>query len=368
MARTTTLQKIMLFSMGVLVGLLLVEAGLRLAGFILLSLQESGNRLSNDEIRILALGESTTANLFDGESSWPDELETILNNNSDRRFNVINKGLAGAKTAFIVSELDRNLDRYKPDIVITMMGINDIQGDSFRYSFMEDEKRFYEHLKVYDLIRWSFERPACGKDMSPDPYISGFWALLKDNRYEEALQAIQDKISKDKNNGELYIALAYAYNLLGNRAEAEQALEKAIEAGGPDTAYDNLGNLYRLEGFSENETLLMLQQKGFRYVETPLSAEKLVHYHYNLLSRKLQDRGITHIAMQYPVLSVDSLKNMLAGDVLYVSNENFIEAIENESYEAYFWDKFGDKFGHCTLKGNRLIAENAAEVVLEAIN
>ena len=49
-----------------------------------------------------------------------------------------------------------------------------------------------------------------------------------------------------------------------------------------------------------------------------------------------------------------------------VHNEKiFKEAVQEGSYSEYFFDNFGGVFGHCTPKGNRLLAQNIANVILE---
>ena len=71
--------------------------------------------------------------------------------------------------------------------------------------------------------------------------------------------------------------------------------------------------------------------------------------------------------MQYPTMDVEEIKQMFNGDedIIFVSNEeNFKEALEKGKYEDYFVDNFGGTFGHATSKGNRLIAENVANVIL----
>jgi len=52
--------------------------------------------------------------------------------------------------------------------------------------------------------------------------------------------------------------------------------------------------------------------------------------------------------------------------VIFIDNEkNFKEAMDGSRYKEYFWDRFARDLGHCTAKGNRLIAENAANVLME---
>ena len=64
-------------------------------------------------------------------------------------------------------------------------------------------------------------------------------------------------------------------------------------------------------------------------------------------------------------------KNIFEGneDIIFVSNEeNFKETLKTAEYEEYFIDRFAGNFGHCTPKGNRLIAENLTNVILEELN
>jgi hypothetical protein len=52
--------------------------------------------------------------------------------------------------------------------------------------------------------------------------------------------------------------------------------------------------------------------------------------------------------------------------VIFVDNERvFKEALKKGEYRDYFSDTFAGDFGHCTEKGNRLLAENIANVILK---
>ena len=74
--------------------------------------------------------------------------------------------------------------------------------------------------------------------------------------------------------------------------------------------------------------------------------------------------------MQYPMCSVEPLKKIFAGQegIIFVDNEKvFKDALREGGYRAYFIDMFAGDFGHCTEKGNRLLAENIAKVILKNI-
>lgn len=55
-------------------------------------------------------------------------------------------------------------------------------------------------------------------------------------------------------------------------------------------------------------------------------------------------------------------------DIIFVDNEKiFKQAVKKSSYDEYFTDNFAVDFGHCTPKGNRLLAENIANVILREV-
>ncbi|MEI6632154.1 MAG: hypothetical protein WCL25_06045, partial [bacterium] len=91
---------------------------------------------------------------------------------------------------------------------------------------------------------------------------------------------------------------------------------------------------------------------------------------YHKLKQILDKRGIKLICVQYPVRSIQPLKKIFKDDenIIFVDNEKiFKDAIRKEGYNAYFVDKFGGDFGHCTQKGNRLLAGNIADAILKEI-
>lgn len=138
------LHKISLVIFGVLLAVIIGEAGLRISGFAILFLQECRNKDSlskHGEYRILCLGESTT------QGQYPVYLEEILNQaTTGIKFSVIDEGISAVKTEDIVAKIEYNLDKYKPDLVVTMMGINDIGPHLPRESILlRKPKHFYSH-------------------------------------------------------------------------------------------------------------------------------------------------------------------------------------------------------------------------------
>jgi len=54
--------------------------------------------------------------------------------------------------------------------------------------------------------------------------------------------------------------------------------------------------------------------------------------------------------------------------LFFVDNEQvFKEAVKKAGYKEYFKDMFAGDFGHCTQKGNELLAQNIADVILKDV-
>src|SRR3989338_5320886 len=127
MPTTKFRQKILLVLSGILISLVLLEAFFRLGGFLFLHLKEQRNQQGlsqQNTFRILCIGESTTA--LGGEQSYPSYLEKILNEKSrGPNFQVINAGTPGVGSFDILSALPGYLKEYRPNLVVSMIGINE---------------------------------------------------------------------------------------------------------------------------------------------------------------------------------------------------------------------------------------------------
>jgi len=144
--KTLLWQKIILSSLGLFLVALTLEIGLRASGFIMLSIQEYKNLQSIKEkgsCRIMCLGESTTQN------QYPPHLEEILNKRDiGIKFSVIDKGMASIDTGVVLAQLEANLDKYQPDIVVTMIGCND-RRTMYYQDIPESDAWLFRHCRVY---------------------------------------------------------------------------------------------------------------------------------------------------------------------------------------------------------------------------
>ncbi|MBF0385012.1 MAG: hypothetical protein HQL27_03985, partial [Candidatus Omnitrophica bacterium] len=76
------------------------------------------------------------------------------------------------------------------------------------------------------------------------------------------------------------------------------------------------------------------------------------------------------ICVQYPMRELKPLKEMLREKEVwgFVDNQaSFMEKVKKEGFSAYFTDKFGGNFGHCTPEGYRILAENVGKVILDKL-
>jgi tetratricopeptide (TPR) repeat protein len=451
--RTSPGQKVFLAATGIVLSLVIVELMLRLGGFLFLFLQERRNIASikaRGEYRIMCLGESTTA--LGGRDSYPSQLEEILNRRSAGiKFSVINKGVPASNSTAIALQAEENINTYKPDMVIAMMGIND--GD-MRHMSYRDSSSPLQQLKVYNFFRLlAMHRTAKTRARADKPhvkisedskrgtgeevrYITLGWQYKQRGEFDEAIKSFKKAIEINSWNEEAFLGLGYSclevrdypemekafekvieinprngkarvflghmfYCCLGKVSEGEALLKKAIEIEpGNEEAYFELGWFYCQQNmpipaygcFRKIIELNPRSEKAYGALAT-LCAEigkqpeaegyynkikELERGYYNpvttdnyrKLKKLLDKKAVKLVCVQYPIRSIGTLKEIFYGDagVLFVDNESiFKEALKRESYKEYFSDMFAGDFGHCTRKGNGLLAENIAEVIAKEV-
>ena len=161
----------------------------------------------------------------------------------------------------------------------------------------------------------------------------------------------------------MYAELGHALLTDQKYAEAEVVLKKALELNpqNPEGIAQNLLVSYEKQGktaqaeqlkkntLSQKERFTLQLRENYRQVKTMVS-----------------QAGLKLVAVQYPLRPSADLKQMLEADpaVLFVDNQQiFQDAVSREGYVEYFTDRFAGDFGHCTAKGNQLLANNIAQVI-----
>ena len=109
------------------------------------------------EVRILTVGESTTAGVpGPADQAYPRQLQEILAARSPESgpFRVFNMGAPAVTSDFVAARLPEYLERFRPHIVISMLGVND--GPAVDPAFQTDDS--WRLVKLLRLV-WSQLRP-----------------------------------------------------------------------------------------------------------------------------------------------------------------------------------------------------------------
>ena len=288
-------RKTLIVLSGLILSLVLLEAGLRLGGFIFSSIQGYENLRSTKQkgaYRILCLGESTT------EGQYPHLLEQVLNqHHMGTRFSVIDKGKSATDSFFILSRVESYLAEYHPDIVVAMMGIND-SGVRYYEDIPESGTWLFKHCRVYRFGRtlymhllnklrkkdiYGSNRTDRGRTAKPEDARTVKETAFSDempsnkvrrsdlkgregspglrnpslnrSRFFEAEESLKKAIELNPKNDDAYAGLGRFYLEHGNSPQAGDLFSKAIELNPKNNdARVGLGRLYLEQGkFSQAE-------------------------------------------------------------------------------------------------------------------
>ena len=259
MEKTTLIQKIILIGFGIILFVLLFEFGLYSSGQVLLSIQHLKNELTinniknlNDTYIILALGESTTAELYNNQSSWPRELETILNlRNTNYSYVVLQEAVPSTNTREILNRLNNNLNKYKPNMVITMMGIND---ENIILPYKNSKNKIihaFKSLRTYELITLSIHNivEEFKKPLTEDAYLELAKESFEKEEYIKAEKNFKNIINQNPKNFQAYIGLGRVFLNNNEYNKAEKLLLYTIKQNSKNNevylAYIILGKVYR---------------------------------------------------------------------------------------------------------------------------
>ena len=328
-------KRVVLVFFGLIVAVLIIEGVLRFLGWGFLYLQERRNTqpiLSKDvqinqtgdiqtnwagkkEFVVICLGESTT--MLGAENSWPRQLQLILNSVQDQRtFRVINKGLAGRDTTWMLENLPNWLDTYSPDFVLAMAGIND---------------RSMAHCDIGSAEQCDQRGGIVGIN----------------NRFDELL-------GREKSSSQFW------WTTLLSHSRTYGLLEWI--AGGIKARFTEETDVVGEGGNSENLAIYGLVNPNVTHL-LPMTIRNL-----NAMVNLSTDRGITFGFVQYALRQTDILRNAIERqqNVIYISNhEIFRDLLTQHNYEDLFIDDFAGDFGHTTEFGYRIIADNVARELLK---
>jgi len=247
-------KRIIAIFLGIIFSIILLELVLRLGGLAYSFLQEYRNRISayqKGTFRILCLGESTTAG--GGKQSYPRQLEKILNQrNIGIKFSVINEGIPGIDTSYILNHLEENLNKYHPDMVITMMGSND-RYIKYYENIPEANTTLFRNFKTYKFLRilWmnvinKLKKPAVYSAAQLILGLKSCYAQQSNPQQDE--ESLKRSVERNPDSDEAYLKLGLFYREQAQYPQMAEALQKAIQLNPKsDMAYAQLGWHYLKE-------------------------------------------------------------------------------------------------------------------------
>lgn len=249
--------KYLLLFLSILSSFVLLELLIRIAGVVVSRQKEYAVQKEKNSYVIMTLGESTTAS--DTPYSWPEQMQEILTvNYPDRSVRVVNKAVSGTNTTRILGNIEAQIRQIKPDLIITMMGINDERESQFRNTlYIPNIKnnelrigRLYRLIGKYwsSAVRRIFDLHIFANS---DDLLAKSEEFQRYGDFEEAEIYLKQYIQITSGDALGYMQLGLLYREMERNKEAEHMLRKALSvAGNKEGVYYELGNYYRDNGNS----------------------------------------------------------------------------------------------------------------------
>jgi len=122
-------KRLALITFGLLLALVLLEVALQAAALVAQARVRAGQpgAAGAGDVRVLCVGDSNTYGLYlDRSESYPAQLEAIWNAGHEaRKLEVMNLGMPGTNSSWLVRESERMLETFEPDLLVVMVGAND---------------------------------------------------------------------------------------------------------------------------------------------------------------------------------------------------------------------------------------------------
>lgn len=247
-----TVRKLAPVYLGVLSALITLELLLRVWSVVVVSKYTSMTSASPDDFVVLTLGESTTAGVT--EDVWPVQLGRLLEKKYPAiPIRIVNKAVPGTNTSILVGNLERQIKEIHPDIIVSMMGINDAQRNSTESPvFVPNTTQDKFISQRFFRTGWRLIRLAAGRffdltiNQNADKLNKKAEQYRISGEFELSEKYFLRCISLEPDNPNHYVMLAITYLDMRRLNEAERMLLKAKDvAPTAEGVYTELGNYYR---------------------------------------------------------------------------------------------------------------------------
>ena len=151
--------KLFAILLGGFAAMFLAEVGLRVAGYVAYS--TSGRGVFSDSkpgLRILCHGDSNVFGVFEpAEESYPNQLNSMLDERTTNGpHTVVNLGIPGFGVRQLLSVIEKDLERYDPDVVLVTVGVNDAWRWKPNAGAEYVEAPFWESFRLVKAVRLYF--------------------------------------------------------------------------------------------------------------------------------------------------------------------------------------------------------------------
>lgn len=407
---TTKKQKLLLIIFGLAIAVFLLEISLRSAAFIYQAYRISNKKNVTGQdintIKILCLGDSFTfGSGAERGLDYPAQLEKLLNDSyQHKKFIVYNAGIPGQNSSQVLKRLVRDINIYRPDIILLLVGSNDrsVLEDSDYYKFQKPvtskiadfllrTDTALSKLRSYKLMRIAVlnlerkikpkagasnilagENNAKNKEF-PKEEQNGEWSYLglaeqlyNKNKFEAAEKIIKEKPGgldpRDKKEC-LFLGNIYCEQERYDLAFAviEDHVKNSLDD--PSVLF-TLGRIYYMRGKNDSES----REEDFRQADR-LFKESLSYIDSNDLS--FRGEVYSYLAKLYFDKQENKLATEMAENALKCQPENkifqqFIRVIsessltseENEIFDKLLYYNLGNVINLCRLNNIKLILLN----------
>lgn len=131
--------------------LLLIEIALRIFGSFYSSINTHSPADNTDyAYTILCIGDSFTYGIGAPQRlSYPEQLQGIVEENTQHRARVINAGICAGNTTQMLEQVQGLLNQYRPDAVVMLFGM----ANSWNYYGFTQTNSFLHRIKIYKLYK-----------------------------------------------------------------------------------------------------------------------------------------------------------------------------------------------------------------------
>jgi tetratricopeptide (TPR) repeat protein len=247
-------EKFFLVCFGIILSLVIIELGLRLAGLAILysdnlrNRKELSKQIDKDTVTILCLGPCFTVGIgVTPENAYPNQLERILKeHNPNKNFFVLNRGVRSKNLSFFVNNLEYLINKYQPKIVI--LNINDRVGfnDSNVIIALKDlislsdkikiyARRLPGELKIFRILKMIFSKDRIRNlAVTPIQYLTSFG---RKSFYAMGIENAQENAKENPNKASNWFDLSNEYASHGLYDLAIESISKAIQLSPKEVSY-----------------------------------------------------------------------------------------------------------------------------------